>query len=63
MDGGAWWATVHGVARSRTRLGAFTFTFLCVEPSHLIKGRHCPKSRGDLFTAVVSESPVPDKQI
>ena len=24
---GAWWATVHGVARSRTRLSDFTFTF------------------------------------
>ena len=24
MDGGAWWATVHGVARSRTRLSDFT---------------------------------------
>ena len=27
MDGGAWWATVHGVARSRSRLSDFTFTF------------------------------------
>ena len=27
MDGGAWWATVHGVAKSRTRLSNFTFTF------------------------------------
>ena len=27
MDGGAWWAAVHGVARSRTRLNNFTFTF------------------------------------
>ena len=27
MDGGAWWAAVHGVAGSRTRLGIFTFTF------------------------------------
>ena len=27
MDGGAWWATVHEVARSRTRLSDFTFTF------------------------------------
>ena len=26
-DGGAWWATVHGVAKSRTRLSDFTFTF------------------------------------
>jgi len=27
MDGGAWWATVHGVAKSGTRLSDFTFTF------------------------------------
>ena len=26
MDGGAWWAAVHGVAKSRTRLRDFTFT-------------------------------------
>ena len=27
MDGGAWWAAVHGVAESRTRLRDFPFTF------------------------------------
>ena len=27
MDGGAWWAAVHGVARSWTRLSNLTFTF------------------------------------
>ena len=27
MDGGAWKAAVHGVAKSRTRLNDFTFTF------------------------------------
>ena len=27
MDGGAWWAAVHGVAKSRTRLSDFTLTF------------------------------------
>ena len=27
MDGGAWWAAVHGVAKSRTRLSGFIFTF------------------------------------
>ena len=26
-DGGAWWATVHGVTESPTRLSDFTFTF------------------------------------
>ena len=27
MDGGAWWATVHGVTKSRIGLSDFTFTF------------------------------------
>ena len=27
MDGGTWWATVHGVTKSQTRLSGFTFTF------------------------------------
>ena len=27
MDRGAWWAVVHGVAKSRTQLSDFTFTF------------------------------------
>ena len=27
MDGGAWWAAVHGVAKSRTQLSDFTLTF------------------------------------
>ena len=27
MDGGAWWAAVHGVAKIQIRLSDFTFTF------------------------------------
>ena len=27
MDGGAWWAAVHGVNKSRAQLSNFTFTF------------------------------------
>ena len=27
MDGGAWWATVHRVTKSQTRLRDLTFTF------------------------------------
>jgi len=27
MDGGAWWAAVHGVVKSRTLLSDFIFTF------------------------------------
>ena len=27
MGGGAWWAAVHGVVKSQTRLSDFTFTF------------------------------------
>ena len=29
MDGGAWWAAVHGVVKSQTRLSDFTYTFHC----------------------------------
>ena len=28
MDGGAWWAIVHRVAKSRTQLSDFTFTYM-----------------------------------
>ena len=27
MDGGAWWATVHGVAKSRTQLTSLSLSF------------------------------------
>ena len=27
MEGGAWWAAVHGVTKSQTRVSDFTFTF------------------------------------
>ena len=39
MDGGAWWATVHGVAKSRTRLRDFTFTFYDpdIPPEHIFQ--------------------------
>ena len=29
MDGGAWWAAVHGVAMSQTQQTDFTFTLYC----------------------------------
>ena len=28
MDGGAWWAAVHGVTKNQTWLSDFTFTYL-----------------------------------
>ena len=41
MDGGAWWATVHGVAKSQTQLNDSTFflSFLLSLYSVLIKWR------------------------
>ena len=30
MDGGNWWATVHRVAKSQTRLSDFTFLLSCL---------------------------------
>ena len=34
-DGGAWWATVHRVAKSRTRLNDFTFTMPYLLPKEI----------------------------
>ena len=31
MDGGTWLATVHGVAKSRTQLSDFPFTFFTLQ--------------------------------
>ena len=40
-DGGALWATVHGVAKSQTRLSDFTFTFrkwwTLTGPGHMVR--------------------------
>ena len=36
MDGGAWWATVQRVAKSRTRLSDFTFTFMLTLHFHYL---------------------------
>ena len=46
MDGGAWWAAVHGVAGSQTRLSDFTFTF------------HFPALAGRFFTAELPGKPL-----
>ena len=36
MDRGAWWATVHGVAESQTRLSDFHFTALARKRPFLV---------------------------
>ena len=40
MDGGAWKATIHGVAEGQTRLSDFTFTF----PFHALEKEMAPHS-------------------
>ena len=34
IDRGAWWPTVHGVAKSRTRLSDFTFKIMELVKAH-----------------------------
>ena len=59
MDGGAWWATVHGVAKSQTRLSHFTFTFTpwkenYEQPRQLIKKqKHYFVNKGQFSKAMV----------
>ena len=38
MDGGIWWATIHRVAKSQTRLSDFTFTFTFIDWLHPEEG-------------------------
>ena len=38
MDGGPWWATVHGVAKSQTRLSNFTITIIMAVLFLVFKG-------------------------
>ena len=69
MDGGAWWAAVHGVGKSQTRLSDFTFTFhfyalekeMATHPNVLAwripgTGSHRVRhDRGDLAAAAIKE--------
>ena len=34
MDRGAWWATVHGVTKSQTRLSGFHADGVCLGDAH-----------------------------
>ena len=36
MDRGAWWASVHGIAKSQTQLRDFTFSFFLSMISALV---------------------------
>ena len=43
MDVGAWWATVHGVTKSWTRLSDFTFTLQVVMHAFYFPGFYRPQ--------------------
>ena len=53
MDGGARWAAVHGVAKSRTRLSDFTFTF----HFHALEKEMAIHSRGVAWRISWTEEP------
>ena len=40
MDRGAWWATVHGVAKSQARLSDFTYFKSSCQKRPQLKGKH-----------------------
>ena len=64
LDGGAWWAAVHGVDKSRTRLSDFTFTFhfpaleKAVATHSSVVAWRIPRDGGALWAAIcgVAES-------
>ena len=44
IDGGAWWAIVHGVTKSRTQRSDFTFTFLLIVKIVKYFHNRCPRN-------------------
>ena len=64
MDGGAWWAAVHGVAKSRTQLSDFTFIYIYTHThTHtssiffFFKGKNIEQSKhlpGHVYTCSIS---------
>ena len=62
MDRGAWWAMVHGVAKTRTQLSVHTGTD-CLNPCNDLKPHVCrtkskqPTSLHNLASAHLSNSP------
>ena len=49
MDGGAWWATVHGVAKSWTRLSDFTSLSLYIAVKVTMSPYLCSAYKIDFF--------------
>ena len=47
MDGGAWWAAVHGVTKSRTRPSDFTFTFFLAPSWYSVSAEMSSPQRND----------------
>ena len=58
MDEGAWWAAVHGVAKSWTQLSDFTFTFIFFQywppGDSMCRVMYCVVGRGCLLWPVCS---------
>ena len=58
-DGGVWWAAVHGVAKSQTRLHDFTFTFHfhALEKELATHSSVLAWSRNDVLLVIASRLP------
>ena len=59
MDGGAWWATVHGGAKSRTRLSDFTSPHVEVQTTATAKSPQSCLTLCDPIDGSPPGSPVP----
>ena len=55
MDGGAWWATVHGITKSRTRLSKFTTSRVLPKSSYIYL--YLPLIKASLVVQLVKNPP------
>ena len=58
MDRGAWWATVHGVTKSRTRLTLFTFTWSTEAAVQNTTGRHTMLHTPEMYLSCFRKSEI-----
>ena len=47
MDGGAWWATVHGITKSRTRLSDFDIVMMDVHYYNFVQTHRLYNTKSD----------------
>ena len=61
MDRGAWWATVHWVAKSQTQLSDQFFTFIAINSVVIVSGGQQRDSAIHIYGSILPQTPLPSR--